>query len=554
MCDVINIEALSQSPPMPQFKAKDWLYIQDQSNGIYSNGQLQFDTMATANNNQYVIWSDAFIVLPYIIQAQTSGAGAFNLTDLPLTCAWKNGYYQAINSAQIVLNGVQLNNLAQNVNILTNYKVLTEWTSQQLKLNGPTYCVSPDSADAYTWAAVGGTTTNRNAVSIPASAGSTTYETCVSQYNAGLTQRGLWNGYNAASPYLTAFGPSQANIQSMGRNNFVGANNGVSNVSTATYMGFAIIPLSHIHDCFKQMNFPLKNCHFQFTINLNGVGSVATNPATNAGLVAGTSFTGNTWPVLVSTDNGMGASANGVNKVTLGFSNTSLTGADATVRQPPALVARLYYPVVQFPETIERAMVGGSYKRLVNYMDHQFFSNLGIATGTMLNWTITNGISNLKKLIFIPFLAASATTTAASAIPQIQSPVDPAPGTTAPYAELANIQLMLNGKNYYSNPISYDFEQFVENTKVNTLNGGDGPIVSSLIDQYMWSTAYKFYVFDVSRNNQIITPDTPVAVQLITTITSSKAVDLYCFALYESAFVIDQSSASTHVVKSQITP
>ncbi len=501
MGDATEIHALSQpnvhSDGFTQFKSKDFLYLLDQNSGQYGNNQLIYSTAATSNNNQFVIWSEAYLAIPITVTCTDDGThpGQFSL-------AWKNGFHNLIDSAQIVLNGVTLNNQNRGKNILTTFHMLTETSADRLKTLGPTAMFFPDSADTAVTTLATTTATNVNNIVTYAAPDVTTLQP--NTWNEGLFKRAVW-GTNAVNHAGVSAATYNATNAVQARNYWSIATN------TETWHFLATIRLADIHDVFKQLDMPLKNTNWQLYFNLN--------------MMNGTVATGLTNPIML-TD----------------VASTHITaalGCAMSVVGP----TRLYYPVVTLEPEVERSLIGSSWKKTISYWDYQWFQNTTCTAGNTFSWTVSNGVQNLKRLIFIPFSAPLTTT--------LQSYKGTEPGTCSPQAVLGNISLMLNGKNFYSNSISYDYQEFIHNVESETANGGhDSCIASGLIDFYAWSNSYRYYVFNVSRNPSITAPDVPVSIQLNATNSSPYDVDVVCLAEYESAFTIDQSSGQTVVVKS----
>jgi len=187
---------------------------------------------------------------------------------------------------------------------------------------------------------------------------------------------------------------------------------------------------------------------------------------------------------------------------------------------------------------------------MVCYRDHQYFTLLNQSNS--INWAISNGVSNLKRIWIVPYYTQNNSATSSSTASRQISPVLQCTGSEPYYpswnCQLTNIQLVLNGKNYYSNPITYGYEEFMHNVNPETLNGGQtDEIGAGLYDMYTWENC-PLYVFDVSRNADIVSPDVSVSIQFIATNGTSNNIDLWAFCEYENRLVFDMSGNSLLVL------
>ena len=109
------------------------------------------------------------------------------------------------------------------------------------------------------------------------------------------------------------------------------------------------------------------------------------------------------------------------------------------------------------------------------------------------NFLASNGVSNLKEVIVIPFLNSISN----AKINPLHSPFD---GSVCHPIAVRNYNLQISGKNLYQSNLDYDWEQFHNELKTLGINSGmtDG-LSSGLISEYDYSNMYRYLYSNVSR-------------------------------------------------------
>jgi hypothetical protein len=631
----------------------------------YSN-QIQFDSLQTANNSTFVDWSKSYFAIPYTIVTTATNSALVGDSIYRLAVAFKSSFIDIINSSRVQLNDVNIVNTNPNANALTNLRLLLEMdTSKQEQigdiLDWYTNDMRVDPANV-------GSMINNAIPSVPSAISG------LPTYNSGFTRR-------IADISNPAWYNNNGALNGSGTRNQVylvsGSATGVIGVVQDAYIyyGEAIIRASDVHDCFRQMDFPAKNCRWIIYLNTNtnsagqciplmvSAAANASSTASAPGLVAGYSATtglggGNNVslnnqslfigssptniafgavingvtigsniygpsiyvPVVAATLTlGADVIVNDVNTYTLtspsltftptmiGATVRDLTGTAraaaapntltiisytspnvVVVSSPSALMGgltviggsilsinpstitasapfgtayvagipgsnpfgntcRWYYPKIDLHPELERKMIGSDLKRIVPYYDWNFFkyTTQSLPTPgqiTNVNWNPFPGIPNVTKLVIIPVASGSAI-----------SPLTIEPDGTTPLLTLQNITIMVNGQNYFLNSINqkYDYEQYMQNTLPEFMGGfSHNSLCSGLLSYSAWENRGRFYVFDISRNPGIVSPDVPVGIQLMCQTDYSGLFELWLFCLTESAFQIDQNASGTSMVRS----
>ena len=76
------------------------------------------------------------------------------------------------------------------------------------------------------------------------------------------------------------------------------------------------------------------------------------------------------------------------------------------------------------------------------------------AASASMNYTITVGVPNARKLVLLPMWQSLG---GATLLNPEQSPFDSVPATSGPFATLANLQVYMGNKPLYQYPIQYDY-------------------------------------------------------------------------------------------------
>jgi hypothetical protein len=228
-----------------------------------------------------------------------------------------------------------------------------------------------------------------------------------------------------------------------------------------------------------------------------------------------------------------------VGSVVLDQTITSLIG------QQTGLLSKsiyLYIPAYTFNPVFEQAYLSSPVKQ-IKYTDVYQYQVINVtASQGMINNLLTNGISNIKSVLVLPFYnPTNANTALPNGMPVWQSPFDPAgTGPTSPLSHITNFNIQISGQNAIYNLQKYSFEQF--NNQLygqNAVNGGltDG-LTSGLIDRQAFDMEYCYYYVNVERMLPV-EMSVPKSVQLIGQNITARAMDYICFIEYGVEVSID---------------
>jgi hypothetical protein len=338
MADAIVFdEALSSEVSMSDFVSKDWLYCNDNNNSSYSS-QVVLDTTSLSNSGAYLNWSEGFILMPLMLQIESTGAALTATSASDFIACLKSGYWNMLHSLTCEFNSNSVIQQVPFLNVFCGFKNITSWSHEDLKnwsdVCGFRPCSSQswaylDVAPANTLLLAGsgsGLTNNRNApvVSIevlldaistytdPGGGGPITVTTAIRSLvlntstiatRASSDLRSAWNesmferhkalNYN---PVLTAdnvYSSNQGLLQSGINCSSIFRTYSVAGADVRYYAIDAVIKLKHVADFFDKcplikggtmrIYLNTNQCYFQVT-QTSGVYS--TTPATYGNIFA----------------------------------------------------------------------------------------------------------------------------------------------------------------------------------------------------------------------------------------------------------------------------
>lgn len=574
------------------FIKKDWINILDNMNTNYSSNQSVVDTSQLSNSNKYMSYREAYLLVPMLITITNQAAGAAdNGGFLPATAATscdysiglKSWFGQIIHSFTLDYNGVTVIQQTPYINMVNSFKLMTSLSWGDILSQGAAIGFYPDTALSFVFnsaASFQGSGTCNNMISPIHYDASPTIGTTLNSYktlggNVGALKRCQYINYDpdAAAGSGTLFSALQSaqnarNIwKSFISQKFNGANNGASGVYQITVT--ATIYLKHIHSFFAMCPL-LKGVYMKMTMNLNNTSAnfitATAAPDTTMTLQSVTNPVGGVCPFLLSSTNYRTPFVTNVASANAPLANlgpgsyiASVSVGGRCLNQTQAALPNvltgqcgqsiyLYVPAYTFNPVFETAYLSSPIKRIA-YEDVYQYQVLNVGAGASFNNLLTNGISNLKSVLIIPFFssgAGAATTGIPAGIPVFQSPFDTAgTGTTSPLIQFNNFNVVVSGQNAIYNTQQRQFEQFNDQLAgCNAVNGGltDG-ITSSLIGALDFDLSYCYYYVNVERMLPV-EQSVPKSVQILGINQSQKAVDLFCFLTYQSVIEIDLFSGS----------
>ncbi len=538
-----DMSQMTDKAPPSVFVKRDWLSILDSQNGNYNGNQLVIDTSQLSNSNKYMSYRQAYLSVPMVMavtsvidasgQALLAGANAAELNAATRAFGLKSWYGSIIHSMVLDYAGTTIVQQTALCGMWNMFTLMTSLSVLDIELNGSTLGFFPDDVN---WSYNSG----------PTSSGIGTcnnrIQTLQGDINFGLggsefSNPGLWQRMvkTVIDPTQVAGQQGEA-IEDIVSTNTLNAyyrslvtKSAASATPGATlcilYSIQAQIFLKHVHSFFA--NCPLmKGVFFRLTLNLNQPVVVLQEDAGGLTCQSITSPLGGVSPIMVvSQQSDLKSSAQVANvpgqaglnlsgftpgttptaRITLNVGNTiidptqrtKVTAAGVSTTTSLNASCQLYIPAYTFNPSYEEAYLSRPTKT-IQYRDIYQFTTA--ETSGAFNYLITNGISNVKSVLVLPFFSQIESSLN---YPPYQSPFDPAgAGPTSPLTSvITNFNVVVAGQNMIYNTQNYGFEEFINQfVGVNSINGNqtDG-LTSGLISFDKWNSSYGYWYVDTSR-------------------------------------------------------
>jgi hypothetical protein len=155
MDSIVFEESVNTEVSSSEFVDKQWLYVNDNNNGSYSS-QVVLDTTPLANSGSYINWSEAFILMPLVLQFDIA-LGAGNLaaaTAADYLGAMKSGYWNMLHSLTCEFNNGNIIQQVPFLNVFCSFKNITSWSKDDLTDWGSVCGFAPDSARSWAYLVV----------------------------------------------------------------------------------------------------------------------------------------------------------------------------------------------------------------------------------------------------------------------------------------------------------------------------------------------------------------------------------------------------------------
>jgi len=593
MDSIVFEETVNTEVSSSEFVDKQWLYVNDNNNGSYSS-QIVLDTTPLANSGSYINWSEAFILMPLVLQFErASGTATMSATAaMDYLGALKSGYWNMLHSMSVEFNNGNIIQQVPFMNVFCSFKNITSWSKNDLTNWGAVTGFCPDSARSWAYLAAApaaglllagsgsGLTNNRNAPYVSITNLGTTFvpynfltrATLASvdvrqAWNDGLFERQTYLNYD---PVDSAVNPASCNqgLLMSGANcsqvfrSFVNAADNLRWIAID-----AVIRLKDIADFFQKcpmlkgstmrLYLNTNQCYFQVSQTsaiYDAAGAITSNPIlslTAAPVILGG---GGTCPVMYSSA-GLGQGAAALTPPALTTATTMVVNVAvsivrtqfnqmATSQACPITSVRLYAPAYVLSPLSEQRLLSLTPTKRVVYNDIFQFSFPNQSVNSPFNILVSNGIPNLRSVLvscFLPSVSNGTAATGAVRSSTLLSPFCSSPSSPDPLI-IQNFQIQISGKNLFVNQLQYDAEVFYEQlVSSNQLNGGLTTSLSSgLISKQDFQSLYRYYYGNCSRS---LPSEEGVAkaIQMQGTILSpiATAVDLMVFVEFERELTID---------------
>jgi hypothetical protein len=563
MDSIVFEESVNTEVSSSEFVDKQWLYVNDNNNGSYSS-QVVLDTTPLANSGSYINWSEALILLPLVLQFESTAAALTAVAPFDYLGAMKSGYWNMLHSLTCEFNNGNIIQQVPFLNVFCSFKNITSWSKDDLTDWSAVTGFCPDTAKSWAYLAAAGVgglalsgsgsglSNNRDApyVSINLIVGTGAAVTDIVPYNvatrttqSSVDVRQAWNdglfarqsaiNYN---PILTADLATSTNqgLLLSGDNCRQVFRTYVSAAANLRWFAIdAVIRLKDVADFFQKcpmlkgstmrIYLNTNQCYFQVTqsanryaaasgiLNTNSILSVTSAPVILGG--------GGTCPVIYSSA-GLGqgsslltplqsdavAAATAVVNVSVSIVRTQFTQMTNQNLTCPISSVRLYAPAYTMSPIAEQRYLSLTPSKRVVYNDIFQFSFTNQSTNSPFNILVSNGIPNIRSVLVLPLLPRASNGTAsalanATTTSSILSPFSSTPASPDPLV-IQNFQIQISGKNLFINQLQYDYEDFIEQlVSSNQLNGSlTTSLASGLVSKSDFQSLYRYYYGNCSRS------------------------------------------------------
>ena len=148
MDNLVFEESINTEVSSSEFVDKQWLYVNDNNNGSYS-GQIVLDTTSLSNSGSYINWSEAFISMPLVLQAEGSATAITATNNLDYLMGLKNGFWQILHSMSVEFNNGSIIQQTPFLNVFCSFKNLTSWSQNDIQNWGAICGFCPDTARSW---------------------------------------------------------------------------------------------------------------------------------------------------------------------------------------------------------------------------------------------------------------------------------------------------------------------------------------------------------------------------------------------------------------------
>jgi hypothetical protein len=556
-----------------------WIYINDINSSNYSNGFINFTNVSVIGSNvekQY-LWSQGYLAIPYTITVAPANGMTFVVDDSNVNAISIKSYTSFIDWVSVKFNGVSCTRNSYYNHLVMNEKIKT-YNNDKYKLYGDIMCHEWDTGTGISYSATIG---ERNNNTLPL----TTLERGMNPaniVNQGHLNRCAKNNIditdNTRSSLASFFGTGNTSLRDTGNQNCLVYHN----TDGLVFQGVATIPLSELHDFFKQMPSVASSTGFELRLQSNlsrensyvtryGAIPIAT-AANNAGLVpnipdlvTSQQIVGHCCPFLLSNPSGGTTGAAGTcGSSGLAINNTAAINANSTITVRACIgwdnqtgqlrtqftgsvgnPCRIFLPSVNYnndyiKQTIQQPQYSLKYEDYYIDVDEQ--KEQGASVSRLFNVQL----SRVRNLYIIPFLSSSAT------VPSpFNSPISSSPITCTP-CRLRNFNIQIGGQNIFSEPQNYNYQFYNNNTLsiMSDINGNSlkSKFFSGQITKSMWENGYNVYSINLEKVQDEITDSLMKSFQLIyqieTNIGTKLKYDFYYIITYQSELSLDRSTGT----------
>jgi len=550
-----------------------WIYVNDINSSNYANGYVNFTNVSIIGSSvekQYA-WSQAYLAIPYTVTVVPDG------TILTTAVDPANANALSIKSNATLIDWVscKFNGVSVTRNSYYNHLLMNErikmYSADKFKLYGDILGHAWDTGNSIGYTTTAGEYNNGTNLQIgliaqgykPSTLTNQGHLSRCAKTNIDMTD----NTYSSLAQFLlgnTALNPVSKQTQS-GSTSILTNENQNSLVYQGTdglvFQGVSIIPLSELHDFFKQMPSVASSTGFELRLQMNlskensyqiRYAAVA-NATAVPNLVTSNQIVGHCCPFMLanpSTDGTTGLKTAGTGVVNgtmtvracIGWQNQ--TGQLASFAGATGNPCRIFLPAVNYNNEYIKDIVQNPQYSL-KYTDYYVDSDLNKSQGSQISRLFNVQLSRVRNLYIIPFLSSP---TGAFPSPT-NSPISSSPITCTP-CRLKNFNIQIGGSNIFSEPQNFNY-QFYNNNSLSLMadiNGNSlkSKFFSGQISKSQWECGYNVYTINLMKCTDEISDSLMKSFQLIFQVEGAAGLsyDFYYMITYQSELNLDRSTGT----------
>lgn len=502
------------------FHDRNVAFITDTTNGAFTSGMATFDLSTLSSQNQWVSLSEIVIELPFKITASiltpntTQGGVGTQVGNCGIsTAVLKAGFHSIIDSCQIQVAGATIQQASPFENVCASFRILSNWSQDNLKKWGTATgfaiddCTN-DNNTSNTNNGLNGATfaTQQNSVR---GFDSTNHATII---NKGLIARNAMINNDISTTSVQGAVLGTVGMKAAAVSNAAGLPSITSlqaaTAGTVLYTQYVMATI-RLKDIADLNDFPcVKNLKGMIYLSYNSTSVNLTATGVNNAVIATMSIlqnAGRSCPFTINTGtNGLIIPTNSTTAVgpitvqitgSVDASGTNSIGNSGPLITTGRLLAPFY---ISNPKTDQLLSNSAKYFSTLEKIVNPIAS---VAAGATVNYTISAGLPNAKKLLLLPMWINCGGTS--NLLNPEQSPFDSTPATSGVFATLSNLQVYVGNKPIYQYPIQYNYEQWLTEQSGLGLNGGvvDND-TSQLLTSQLFDQNHRFYYVNLSRQSE----------------------------------------------------
>ena len=154
MDNLVFEEAVNAEITDSEFISKKWVYVNDNNSQNYTS-QVIIDTTPLANAGGYVNWQEAYIIMPLnvCLTSATSTSLPAGGDNADWSWAFKNGFWQMINSMTVEFNNQNIVQQTPFLNVFRSFKNQTSMSMNDVLTNGAGIGFAMDDFDSWQFTA-----------------------------------------------------------------------------------------------------------------------------------------------------------------------------------------------------------------------------------------------------------------------------------------------------------------------------------------------------------------------------------------------------------------